>query len=219
LNGTGGENRLAGGDLSYRSAVGAARVDATQQGRQTNAAGQFEGSVAIADNSVVLGPTVYDSFAVVSAGAPGVTVLQENRAVGQTNLFGKLLVPNLRSYESNKIAIDPNTLPSDAIAASTKEVVAPMYRSGVGVDFGVKTNVRSVTLILTDPSGKPIETGSRGRLEGGDSFVVGYEGRAYVRGLSDVNSVVVDLGDRECRASFAYEPTPGRKRELKATCE
>jgi outer membrane usher protein len=219
LNGAAGENQLTGGNFSYRSAVGTARVDTLQQGKQFNASAQFEGAIAATDAGVVPGPAVTDAFAVVNAGAPGVTVLENNRAIGETNWFGRLLASNLRAYESNKIAIDPNTLPGDAIAESTKEVVAPMYRSGVGVDFGVKTNVRSVTLILTDPSGKPIETGSRGRLEGGGKFMVGYDGRAYVRGLSDVNSVVVDLGDHECHASFEFNPGPATKRELKATCE
>jgi outer membrane usher protein len=220
LNVTQGQNRLLGGGASYRSSLGTARIEATQQGRLANGSAQFEGSVAIADMSVVPGPPVYDSFAVVSAGLPGVTVLQDNRAVGQTNFFGKMLVPNLRSYESNKVAIDPDSLPADAIPAITKETVSPMYRSGVAVDFGVKTDVKSVVLILTDPSGKLIETGSRGRLEGGDAFVVGYDGRAYVRGLSsESNVVVVDLGERDCRATFNYDPGAGANSEVKAECE
>lgn len=217
LNATQGQNSLRGGNVSYRSSLGTARANVIQQGRFANANVQFDGAIAIAGTSVAAGPTVHDAFAIVDAGAPDVTVLQDSRAVGRTNLFGKFLVPNLRSYERNKIGIDPDTLPPEAVSAETEQIVAPTYRSGVGIDFGVKTNVKSVVLILTDSAGKAIEAGSRGRLEGGGgAFVVGYEGRAYLQDISGGNTVVIDLGDRDCRATF----DPGVKgREVRAVCE
>jgi outer membrane usher protein len=125
----------------------------------------------------------------------------------------------MRSYERNKISIDATTLPPDAIPEATEQVVAPMRHSGVGVDFGVKRHVKSVMLILTDPAGKPIETGSRGKLVGGGSFLVGYDGRAFVREVSEENEVVVDLGDHDCHAVFTYAEAAAKKNKVKAVCQ
>lgn len=219
LSATEGQNRLNGANLSYRSALGTARVDALQQASLISTTGQFEGAIGLTGLAVVAGPSVHDSFAIVDAGAPDVTVFHDNRVAGRTNMLGKLLLPNLRSYQPNKIAIDPNTLPPDAVPSNTQQIVAPAYRSGVGVNFGVRTDVKSATLILTDLSGRPIEAGSHGRLESGDAFIVGYDGRAFVRGLTEEdNAVVVDLGSKDCRAAFRFDLQAAR-RPIRATCE
>lgn len=220
LTATEGKNRLNGANFSYRSSLGTARVDALQQASLISTTGQFEGAIGVTGQGIAAGPSVYDAFAIVDAGAPDVTVFHDNRVAGKTDRFGKLLLPNLRSYQPNKIAIDPNTLPADAVPGNTQQVVAPAYRSGVGVDFGVRAGVKSVTLILTGPSGKLIEAGSRGRLEGGDDFVVGYDGRAFVRGLTEEeNAVVVDLGSKDCRAQFHYNLRTDGRRPIAVICE
>ena len=41
-------------------------------------------------------------------GVPGVRILSENREYGRTESDGRLLVPDLRSYDINHIAIDPS---------------------------------------------------------------------------------------------------------------
>jgi len=219
VNAIQGENPQRSANLSYRSPFGLLQANGTQLGHTGAANAQFEGAVAAANGTVVAGPKVDDAFAVVNAGASGVEVLRDNGPVGRTNLFGGLLVPAMRSYERNKISIDATTLPPDAVPETTEQIVAPMRRSGVGVDFGVKTHVKSVLVILTDAAGKPIETGSRGKLVGGGSFLVGYDGRAFVREVSEENEVVVDLGDHDCHASFTYEEAAANRNKLKAVCQ
>jgi outer membrane usher protein len=146
-----------------------------------------------------------DSFAVVDTGTPGVPVYHENRLVGETNGQGQLLVPSLRAYGNNKISIDPKGLPVNAEIESVEGVVAPSDRSGVLVKFTARTDTRSAVVILVGPSGKPLPVGSRGRLKDGDGdFVVGYDGRAFVKGLNNANVVTVSLGNSECHASFDY---------------
>lgn len=214
LNATQGETSMRGGSASYRSAVGIARITGVQQGRIASGMAQFDGAIAVTPSGVAAGPPVNDSFALVNAGAPDVTVLHDNRPVGKTNFFGSALVPTLRAYERNKIAIDANTLPPDAIPATTEAIVAPMYRSGVGVDFGVETKVKSATLILKSPDGTFIETGRRGRVNDGERFMVGYDGRAYVRRLAPTNTITVNLGDRDCAGIFDYDPSSSRAIEV-----
>ena len=73
--------------------------------------------------------------------------------------------------------------------------------------FGVKAEPKAAVVILSRPDGKPIEAGSRGRLEGAaEQFTVGYDGRAYIKGLGASNQVAVKYSGGECHASFEYEP-------------
>ena len=210
LDASQGDMAVRGASGTYRSSLGTARVDARQQGGIASASAQFDGSVALVGSSLAAGPRVNDSFAVISAGASGVAVLHDNRPMGQTNVFGSLLVPALRSYERNKISIDPATLPDDAVPDTTEQIVAPMYQSGVRIDFGVNPNVKSATYTLVNLAGKAIETGSRGHIDGGKNpFIVGYDGSVYVRGLAETNMLIVDLGDHDCRAVVTLAASGG----------
>jgi outer membrane usher protein len=192
---------------SYRSSVGQLDGYVQQVGGSTGASAQVQGAIATMGGGVFFANRIDDAFAVVDAGAPGVDVLYENRPAGTTNAQGLLLIPSLRSYQKNQIAIDSRDLPVDAEAPMTRDVVAPADRSGVLVGFGVKTDVRAAVVILADKDGKFLVPGSQGRLEGGtEPFVVGYDGRAYVKGLGAANTIVVGDAGGECRASFPYTP-------------
>ena len=198
------EDRLA--SLSYRAP--AARIEASvrQEGRNARATAQVDGAVVAMGNGLSFSNRIDDAFAVVDAGAPNVDVFYENRLVGKTDAQGQLLIPGLKSYQKNKISIDPRDLPLDAAAPRTKDIVAPADRSGVRVDFGVKTKVKAAVVILSRTDGKLITAGSTGQLEGGEAFVVGYDGKAYVTGLAPTNTVVISDAGGECRASFAFTP-------------
>ncbi len=202
------------GTTPYRSAAGSYRSSVAQfdgyvqqAGGSTGASAQVQGAVAAMGGGIFLSNHINDAFAVVDAGVPGVDVLYENRPAGKTNAQGQLLIPSLRSYQKNQIAIDPRGLPVDADVSMTQNIVAPADRSGVVVNFGVKTEIKAAVVILAAKDGKFIAPGSRGQLDGsGESFVVGYDGRAYVKGLGAMNAVTVTDGASECRASFAFTP-------------
>ena len=199
-------------DASYRSGYGVVDVGLQQQNGVAGGTAEIDGSVAALGDGVVAGNRIQDSFAVVDAGIAGVTVLQDNRPIGVTNPWGKLLVPDLRSYQTNKIGIDPIALPSDAEADSTQKTVVPAHHAGVDVDFGVKKNVRGAVVILVGTDGKFLPPGAKGALAGSDeTFVVGYDGQAYVKGLADSNTIVAENGDAECHASFSYAAVAGKR--------
>jgi outer membrane usher protein len=152
-----------------------------------------------------------DAFAVVETGAPGVEVFHENRSVGVTDSAGRALVPGLRSYQPNKVSIDTSTLPVDADIATTESIVAPADRSGVRLNFAVQVNVRPAIVIFKDVKGAPLAAGSVGKIEGGESFVVGYDGQAYIKNLAAENETTIAMLSGECRASFAYTPRPNEQ--------
>ena len=89
--------------------------------------------------------------------------------------------------------------------------IAPADRSGVRLNFAVQTNVRPAVVVFKAPNGEPLAAGSQGQVENGESFVIGYDGRAYIKNLSALNTVTVATLDRECRASFPYEARPNEQ--------
>jgi outer membrane usher protein len=206
--------RDAEGATPYRAAEGSYRAPAVrldglvqQTGNQLSGSLQAQGGIAMMGGGVFFSDRIDDAFAIVDAGAANVDVLYENRPVGKTNAQGKLLLPSLRSFESNRISIDAGGLPVNADAPVTQNFAAPGDRGGVVVSFGIKTEPRAAVLILKHPNGKFVDAGASGRLEGSEEpFAIGYDGRAFVKGLGASNTVVVTTERGECRATFPYVP-------------
>jgi outer membrane usher protein len=92
-------------------------------------------------------------------------------------------------------------------------LAVPADRSGTVVSFGVDTQARAALVTLRDENGAFLETGATGKVEGGsDSFIVGYDGQAYITGLSPANRIVVDQPTRgRCAAEFGFAPRPGEQ--------
>jgi outer membrane usher protein len=207
-----GQSTYGQADASYRSSYGQVAGSVNQDRARTIATAQFDGSVAVMGGGVFIGNKVDSAFAVVDAGAPEVVVTLDNRPIGKTNFMGKFLVPNLRAWERNTLGIDPEGQSVSFDAAKVAEVSTPRSKSGVYVNFGGRANVVSAIVVFVGPDGKPLQAGYKGHLEGqSDIFLVGHDGRAYVKDLAEKNVAIIDLLDRECRASFDFTPEPGQQ--------
>jgi outer membrane usher protein len=209
----GGRLAVSQGETSSLSAYGGLRLSrgflegaVTHQDDGLNAYATFSGALVAAGNGMFASQRIDDAFAVVNAGAPGVKVLRENQPVGTTDSRGRLLVPDLNSYQPYKISIDPLDLPIDADVPETEIVVIPAERSGVVASFGIRSSVPSAEVILVGADGYFIAPGSQGVLQGsGESFVVGYDGRAFIRNLAPQNAVTITLeAATTCSANFAF---------------
>jgi outer membrane usher protein len=196
---------------SYRSSYGRVDVGIGRERTGTSGTAQVEGSIATLGSGVFLSGRIDDSFAVVDAGVPGVVVYLENRPVAVTDSKGRALVTGLRSYQKNKLAIDTDNLPVDAEISTAQDTIIPADRSGVRVDFAVRTDIHPAILMLTGSDGMPLPVGARGMTEGGEPFVVGYDGQAYVKDLNAANTVTVTLPNGTCRAAFSYVPKAGEQ--------
>lgn len=204
-------NRLA--SINYRAPIARFEAGVEQDKDAFRASAQVEGAVVYVGNSFFLSNRINDAFAIVDAGAADVKVEYENRPAGRTNRNGKLLLPDLRSYEANRITIDPTNLPVSATVSTTKETTVPAERSGTVVKFGIDMSSQSAIVTLRDESGEFLELGSSGKLaSNSESFVVGYDGQAYITDLTARNSVVIDQPTRgRCQASFAFRPIEGEQ--------
>ncbi|SDP80159.1 fimbria/pilus outer membrane usher protein [Phyllobacterium sp. OV277] len=202
-------SRSASGSYRTRTANLSGSLD--QSGDQGRITGTVEGSIVAAGGDIFFANRIDDAFAVVKAGGPDVDVSVNNRRVGTTNSHGRALVPYLRSYDNNTVAIDPTNLPLDLQPESTQVVVVPADRSGTVVDFGVK-KTDAALVSLTGPDGQPLKLGAAVQLDGTDqTTIAGYEGLTWLTGLSHHNSLTVTLPEAAgtCHASFDYESVAG----------
>jgi len=198
------------GLVEYLSPYGYVSASVSQTPGSLAERAEWRGSVAYAGGELLMGDLISDSFAVVKAGAiAGVPVLSENRLYGTTNKHGVLLVPNLRSYENNTLAIDQTALPPDIEVDRSRAIVRPADRSGVVVDFGIR-RINAALLTLHDKDGKAIPVGSTAQAEGGAQQPVGFDGLAYLTGLTPHSRIEVELPDgHRCAVQFDYHATPG----------
>ncbi|HEV7318444.1 MAG TPA: fimbria/pilus outer membrane usher protein [Ensifer sp.] len=213
-----GKNPNRQANVSYRSPIGRFETSVQQFGGETRATAQLDGAVAVAGGGVFATNRINDAFAVVDVGVPGVEVKHQNRTVGKTNGTGRIIVPDLNSYEPNAVSINPKDLPIDAEIPATREIVVPAARSGVVVEFGIEARPQAALVGFVDDEGQPIEVGLTGQIEGSQAeFFVGYDGESYIHGLKERNTATIRRSDGStCRAEFAYRPTKGSQTVIRS---
>jgi outer membrane usher protein len=219
LRGALGGNDVASASGSYRGSAARVSAGVDQFNRTTQAYAQIEGSIAVAGGDVFIGNRIDDAFAVVDAGAPGVDILLENRPIGQTNRRGKILLPNLRSYDINNITLDPSNLPVDARIDHTKQTVRPTERAGAVVNFKVETEGQVALVTLKTESGDFIETGSTGTIDGKREFIVGYDGQAYLDNIGETHRLSITQPTRgKCEAEITVSTAGAERTTLETLC-
>lgn len=182
-------------------AVLSAGVD--QSAGSTTWQAQAQGSISAIDGALFPSNTVQDSFAVVDTVIGGISVYDENRLVARTPRSGKLLVPDLKAYDSNKLSINPNDVPLQDGTPFYERRVRPQEHSGVVVRFPIHP-LRSALLRLVDPTGRPLPIGSQARLaSSGATALVGHDGEVYFEGIAPEDGVSVLLPEgRRCEATL-----------------
>jgi outer membrane usher protein len=198
-------------EAQYKSHLGLFTAGVDTNGGETTLSFQSQGALSLVDGGLFPSNTIYDSFAIVDTGPMAhVHVLQENRDVGSTNSAGRLLVPDMRSFDLNHLAIEPDDLPQDTAIDVTTREVRPQDRSGVVIRFPVKIS-HGALLKLVDEAGVPIPVGGTATLRATSATVpIGYDGDAYVQDLNPHNEIDVEGPDgRRCSVAFNYQPMRG----------
>ena len=203
---TGGEFRNEMAAVAYRGEAATVQGRVMQSHNSFTGTAEVSGSIVAAAGGVFLSNRVDDAFAIVDVGAADVDVMHENRRVAKTDQNGRALIPNLRSHQRSKIAIDPTNLPVDAEIPMTELEVTPSDRAGVAASFGVRRETSSALVVFRTPDGAVVPVGTRGRIVGQQTeFVIGYDGQAFLKNLASTNTATIDgPGGGSCRATFAY---------------
>ena len=123
----------------YNGPVGTYRAEYDRFGGEPSWRIGTAGSLAVVENSLFASRPLQQSFAVVRTGSlENVRVEYNGEPAGRTRSDGRLLVPNLRSYEVNRLEINEQDLPLDYRVEKYDREIIPAPRSGVVVDFGLQ---------------------------------------------------------------------------------
>ncbi|MGH8076155.1 MAG: fimbria/pilus outer membrane usher protein, partial [Lysobacter sp.] len=146
---------------------------------------QGNGSIVVMGGQAFASRRISDAFAVISTnGVGGVPILSENRLAGVTNDAGYLLLSDLRGWQRNRVAIDPDTLPADLALPAIERMVIPADRAGVRALFELQ-RLRSATLLLLDAQGQAVAVGTRVTRADGSVAIVGFDGALWLEQYLD----------------------------------
>jgi len=194
-------------NLQYLRQFDALLVNA-QAARYLDASAQsltLQGGATLMDGELHATRTVTDSFATVEVGGVAdVTIYYDNQPVARTDERGIAVVRDLRSYDVNRLSIDPLQLPLDAAVENPRVQVVPPYRSGVQVDFPVK-RIHAGLFKLQRTDGSPVPAGATVTLAG-EEFPVGLDGLAYVTNYDHGTRGEARWNGGKC--SFRLPPPP-----------
>ena len=199
------------GEVHYQARWGTVYAGADYDAKQLELRLEAQGSLTYLDGGLFLSNSIDDSFAVVDTnGVADVGVLDEHREIGKTDSDGRLLLPNLRSYDVNHLEIDPNDVSPDLSISSTAREVRPAERSGIVVSFLIRDN-KSALLRLLDSNGNPVPLGSTAELTSTRAkYPVGIDGEVYLEDLQPQNHVAVtEPTGKYCAVDFGYQSKSG----------
>jgi outer membrane usher protein len=204
-----GQNPQVLAEIGRQTGFGQFSAGVDKLGDATAFQASASGSVVLMDRHLFVAKAIDNSFAVVEAGAPGVTVYDENRVVGRSDASGRLLVADLRPYQSNALGLNANEVPFDMALQTATLTVDPLARTGVVARFPTRA-VAEALIVLVDTEGRPLPVGSRVADGSPKGAVVGFDGEALATGLKAHNSLAVRTDDgRACIARFDYAPAKG----------
>lgn len=179
------------------------------------------GSVVAHPAGVTFTPYRGETMAVVSApGAEGAKV------VGFPGLKldgrGNAVVPYLRPYELNEVAIDPLGTSLDVELTETSQQTAPRAGAVVALKYGT-SNGQALLLNVTLIDGSPLPFGAGVVDDRGVSVgVVGQGGQLYARVKEDARRLLISWGpqaDQQCALPLPPGKSDGKQlRQVDAVC-
>jgi outer membrane usher protein len=191
-------------------------------GGRSGAFVQASGSVVRMDGHTFLSRYIHDGFAVVSThGIADVLILSENRSYGRSNAAGYLLVPDLRSWQRNRLSIDPDDLDADVRVGDLVRIVTPAERSGVLVAFEIG-RIQPALLVLMGLDDQPLPAGSRARIAAsGEAVIVGFDGEVYLDDVDADTTIEFAFTDGRClyRVPRPEPSSLARPRHRALACE
>ena len=122
-----------------------------------------------------------DAFALVTVpGAVGLAVYRENQHVGTTDSQGRAMLSGLRAYEPNRVSINSEDIPIDALVGADAIQVVPRCKGVAKATFDIsRWRVANIVVRLPDDQPLPpgIEVRSANRAE---SFLSGFGGAVSI---------------------------------------
>ncbi|WP_257219236.1 fimbria/pilus outer membrane usher protein [Janthinobacterium sp. BJB446] len=182
----------------------------------TSASFNMNGSVVAHPGGVTLSPHRGDTMAVVHApGAAGAKVAGYPGL--RLDASGNAVVPYLRPYELNEVAIDPVGSSMDVEMRETSQQVAPRDGAVVFLKYGTNTG-RAVLFQVRLPGGDALPFGATVKDEQGQSVgMVGQDGQLYARLKENSRQLSITWGGKaheRCTVPVAAALLQGERGKL-----
>jgi outer membrane usher protein FimD/PapC len=139
--------------------------------------------------------------------------MSNSQEIGVSNNSGQVISPFLGSFYESSISIDDQTVPLQYVMGKTLYTVKPAYRSGVGVNFGLRRVhgldgvVRLRTAAGTPTADNLVVTLTRdGKLE--QEFQLARNGRFYLENIAPGSyQGEIQTAPRACRFTLNFPET------------
>lgn len=186
----------------WRASTGEFRLGVDRVNDRTGGFAQGNGSLVWMGGEGFASRRISDGFAVVSTnGIADVPILYENRIAGRTNAGGYLLLTDLRGWQRNRVAFDPDALPAGFKIPAIERMVTPADHSGVHVRFGLAP-LRAATVLLHDAHGQPVVAGSRVRRADDSEAIVGFDGELWLEHYVDGETLRWSRAGKDCAVTL-----------------
>ncbi len=177
----GGESARSEGSVDWLGRYGTATAEAANFRGDTALRVRASGAVGTAGGLLFAARQSDDAFALVTVpGAAGLKVYRENRHQGTTDSQGRAIVSGLRAYEPNRISIESEDLPIEALIGKDALQVVPRYKGVAAATFDITQHVLA-NVVVRLANGQPLPPGvelhSAGR---GAALISGYGGAVSI---------------------------------------
>ncbi|WP_122710763.1 fimbria/pilus outer membrane usher protein [Pseudomonas viridiflava] len=154
-----GHQRSVGLSAGYQAAFGSVGAGVTQGTGYRSTSINANGAVLLHADGIELGPNLGDTIALVQVpGTPGVGIL--NATGVETNRQGYALVPYLRPYRYNQIALQTDQLGPEVEIENGSAQVVPTRGAVIKTTFAARTVSRLIITART-AGGQPLPFGAR----------------------------------------------------------
>lgn len=168
-------------DIKYNSEYNSLQAEYNHLNHENNYRFSARGGIAYFDKEIFITRTIADSFAVVDTDKiNNIHIYHNNRLITKSKSNGRAIIPQLNSYNLNKIALDPSELPLNAQFDKTNIEFTPYRYSGSKLKFDIQQH-NAVIMRLIDNNNKPILTGTHiANTKEKLLTIVGFDGQVYL---------------------------------------
>lgn len=186
-------------EVSLRTDHASYLMEAALEDSKTDYRLNATGGIAMLEGNVFATRRIDDGFSMVKVGTyPGVTIYSENQPVATTNASGVALIPDLRSFEKNRLSFEQSDVSLGARLERLDSTITPGYRRGVMVNFDVVA-ADGALLTVHQKNGEPIPAGAVIRsADGAQRFPVARRGEAWVTGLKAITELSAQWDATTC---------------------
>lgn len=206
----GGQGQREAAGITLQTDYGVYMFDAGRNPGQTSYTVGANGSVEYMDGKFFFSKRLYDSFAVAQVpGYPDVPVYLNGQLAARTDSKGYAILPNLASYQINRIRINTDDLPLEAQIEKTEAEVVPHHHSGVSLKFSVEVSIGALVKLVAQ-NGEPLPNGTVLHIDGNpEEFQVALQGEAYLTGMNKNNKVKASWYGQTCDFEVNLPDNPG----------